>query len=78
MQFYFFKDNSFHNHYAVLHPQDINLSANVLKNWTPPPVIYLSEYTNMPTGLKEAPPLQNETLVITPQAQKHFFFHVPK
>lgn len=73
MQIYFFKDNSYHNSYVVLQLQDINSSVNVLKNWTPPPVIYLSEYTNTPTGSKEAPPLQKETFLITPQAQKHFF-----
>lgn len=78
MKFYFIKDNSFHNSYAVFQLQDINLSANVLKNWTPLPVIYPSEYTNAPTGPKEASPLQKETFAITPQAQKHFFFHVPK
>lgn len=78
MQFHFFKDTSFHNSYAVFQLRDINLSVDILKTWTPPPVIYLREYTNTPTGPKEALPLQKETFVITPQAQKHFFFHVPK
>lgn len=78
MWLYFFKDNSFHYSYAVLQLQDINLSVNVLKNWTPPPLIYLNEYTNTPTGPKEAPPLQKETFIITSQTQKHFFFCVPK
>lgn len=69
---------TFHNSYAAFQLQDVNLSVNALKNWTPPPVIYLREYTNTPSCPKEASPLQKETFVITPQVQKHFFFHVPK
>lgn len=72
MQFHFFKDNSFYNSYAVFQLQEINLSANVLKNRILPPVIYLTAYANTPTGPKAAPPLQEKTFVITPPAETTF------